>query len=217
MMTRCVIYTRVSTNNQTIDNQLNVLREVAKLKGYEIVKEYTDEGISGAKGREDRQGVDELIKDATRKKFDIILCWSVDRLGRNLSHLVSFLNEIQSVSCDLYIHQSGLDTSTPMGKMMFQLTGIFAEFERSMISERVRAGQKRSKKKNGRPTNMNEGLVHSIKFMREQGVGIRKIATELQVGVVVAVIVFAFATEIQSVMVASGMRDSLVVWLQSWV
>ena len=182
-MTRCVIYTRVSTNNQTIDNQLNVLREIAKLKGYEIVKEYADEGISGAKGREDRKGFDELIKDATRKKFDLILCWSVDRLGRNLSHLVSFLDEIQSVGCDLYIHQSGLDTSTPMGKMMFQLTGIFAEFERSMISERVIAGQKRSKKKNGRPTNMNDGLVHSIKYMREQGVGIRKIATELQVGV----------------------------------
>ena len=182
-MTRCVIYTRVSTNNQTIDNQLNVLREIAKLKGYEIVREYTDEGISGAKGREERKGFDELIKDATRKKFDIILCWSVDRLGRNLSHLVSFLNEIQSVGCDLYIHQSGLDTSTPMGKMTFQLTGIFAEFERSMISERVIAGQKRSKKKNGRPTNMNDGLVHSIKYMREQGVGIRKIATELQVGV----------------------------------
>ena len=182
-MTRCVIYTRVSTNNQTIDNQLNVLREIAKLKGYEIVREYTDEGISGAKGREERKGFDELIKDATRKKFDIILCWSVDRLGRNLSHLVSFLNEIQSVGCDLYIHQSGLDTSTPMGKMMFQLTGIFAEFERSMISERVRAGQKRSRKKNGRPTNLNDGLVHSIKYMREQGVGIRKIATELQVGV----------------------------------
>ena len=182
-MTRCVIYTRVSTNNQTIDNQLNVLREIAKLKGYEIVREYTDEGVSGAKGREERKGFDELIKDATRKKFDIILCWSVDRLGRNLSHLVSFLNEIQSVGCDLYIHQSGLDTSTPMGKMMFQLTGIFAEFERSMISERVIAGQKRSKKKNGRPTNMNDGLVHSIKYMREQGVGIRKIATELQVGV----------------------------------
>ena len=182
-MTRCVIYTRVSTNDQTIDNQLNVLREIALLKGYEIVKEYADEGISGAKGREERKGFDELIKDATRKKFDIILCWSVDRLGRNLSHLVSFLNEIQSVGCDLYVHQSGLDTSTPMGKMMFQLTGIFAEFERTMISERVIAGQKRSKKKNGRPTNMNEGLVHSIKYMREQGVGIRKIATELQVGV----------------------------------
>ena len=182
-MTRCVIYTRVSTNGQTIDNQLNVLREIAKLKGYEIVKEYADEGISGAKGREDRKGFDELIKDATRKKFDLILCWSVDRLGRNLSHLVSFLNEIQSVGCDLYIHQSGLDTSTPMGKMMFQLTGIFAEFERTMISERVRAGQKRSRKKNGRPTNLNDGLVHSIKYMREQGVGIRKIATELQVGV----------------------------------
>ena len=185
-MTRCVIYTRVSTNNQTIDNQLNVLREIAKLKGYEIVREYTDEGISGAKGREERKGFDELIKDATRKKFDIILCWSVDRLGRNLSHLVSFLNEIQSVGCDLYIHQSGIDTSTPTGKMMFQMCGVFAEFERGMIRERVVAGQKRAKSQGkhiGRPTNLNEGLIHSIKYMKEQGIGIRKIAKDLSVGV----------------------------------
>ena len=180
---RCAIYTRVSTNNQTIENQVRVLREFATMKGYTIVKEYTDEGISGAKGREDRTGFDTLIKDATKKEFDMILCWSVDRLGRNLSHLVSFLNEIHSVGCDLYIHQSGMDTSTPMGKMMFQLTGIFAEFERGMIAERVKAGQERSKKKNGRPSNLNDGLIHSIRYMKEQGVGIRKIAKDLKVGV----------------------------------
>ncbi len=180
---RCAIYTRVSTNNQTIENQVQVLRDVAKMKGYTIVKEFSDEGISGAKGREMRTGFDTLIKDATKKEFDMILCWSVDRLGRNLSHLVSFLNEIHSVGCDLYIHQSGMDTSTPMGKMMFQLTSIFAEFERGMIAERVKAGQMRSTKKNGRPTNLNDGLIHSIKYMKEQGVGIRKIASDLKVGV----------------------------------
>ena len=182
-MKRCAIYSRVSTKGQTVENQLMVLREVAKLKGYEVVREYNDEGISGAKGRDKRTGFDTLIKDATKKDFDIILCWSVDRLGRNLSHLVSFLNEIHSVGCDLYIHQSGMDTSTPMGKMMFQLTGIFAEFERGMIAERVKAGQERSKKKNGRPTNLNDGLIHSIRYMKDQGVGIRKIAKDLKVGV----------------------------------
>ena len=182
-MKRCAIYTRVSTKEQTVENQLIVLKEVAKLKGYEVVREYNDEGVSGAKGRDKRTGFDTLIKDATKKDFDIILSWSVDRLGRNLSHLVSFLNEIHSVGCDLYIHQSGMDTSTPMGKMMFQLTGIFVEFERGMIAGRVKAGQERSKKKNGRPSNLNDGLIHSIRYMKDQGVGIRKIAKDLKVGV----------------------------------
>ena len=181
---RCAIYSRVSTTNgQTTENQINVLKEVAKLKGYEIVQEFTDEGISGSKGREIRTGFDNLIKSAIRKEFDVILVWSVDRLGRNLSHLVSFLNEVHSVGCDLYIHQSGMDTTTPTGKMMFQLTSIFAEYERSMIVSRIKAGQERSKKTIGRPTNLNEGLVHSIKYMKEQGIGIRKIAKDLKVGV----------------------------------
>ena len=180
---RCAIYTRVSTNNQTIENQVQVLREVANMKGLSIVKEYSDEGISGAKGREDRTGFDTLIKDATRKKFDMILTWSVDRLGRNLSHLISFLNEIHSVDCDLYIHQSGMDTSTPMGKMMFSLVGIFAEFERGMISERIKAGQQRSAKQAGRPTNINEGMVQAILHMKKQGLGIRRIAKTLKIGV----------------------------------
>ena len=97
-MKRCAIYTRVSTKDQTVENQLIVLKEVAKLKGYKVVKEYTDEGVSGAKGRDKRTGFDTLIKDATKKDFDIILSWSVDRLGRNLSHLVSFLNEMKRLN-----------------------------------------------------------------------------------------------------------------------
>jgi DNA invertase Pin-like site-specific DNA recombinase len=185
-MKRCVIYARVSTDSQTTDNQINELNRVAELKGYKIVHTFKDEGISGAKGRDERKGFDELIKGAVKKDFDMILCWSVDRLGRSLQDLVSFLNEIHSVNCDLYIHQSGIDTSTPSGKMMFQMCGVFAEFERGMIRERVISGQNRAKEQGkhiGRPTNLNDGLVSSIKFMREKGMGIGRIAKDLKVGV----------------------------------
>ena len=186
MSNRSVIYNKISTDNQTTDNQLIELKRVAQLKEYTIVDTFTDEGISGSKGREIRTGFDNLIKGAVKKDFDTILVWSVDRLGRSLQDLVSFLNEIHSVGCDLYIHQSGIDTSTPSGKMMFQMCGVFAEFERGMIRERVISGQNRAKlqgKHIGRPTNLNDGITHSIKYMKEQGVGIRKIARDLGVGV----------------------------------
>ena len=185
-MKRCAIHTRVSTLSQTTDNQFIELKKIAELKGYVVTEIFTDEGISGSKGREIRTGFDNIIKGAIKKDFDIILVWSVDRLGRSLQDLVSFLNEIHSVGCDLYIHQSGIDTSTPSGKMMFQMCGVFAEFERGMIRERVISGQNRAKlqgKHIGRPTNLNDGITHSIKYMKEQGVGIRKIARDLGVGV----------------------------------
>jgi len=186
MKNRCAIYSRVSLDRQTTENQILELKDIAQRKGFTIVSEFSDEGISGAKGRDKRTGFDELIKGAVKKDFDTILVWSVDRLGRSLQDLVSFLNEIHSVDCNLYIHQSGIDSSTPSGKMMFQMCGVFAEFERGMISERVRIGQKRAQSQGkhiGRPSNLNEGLTHSIKYMREQGLGIRKIAKELKVGV----------------------------------
>ena len=186
MENRCAIYTRVSTDDQTTQNQILELKEIAQRKGLTVVSEFTDEGVSGAKGRDKRTGFDNLIKGAIKKDFDTILVWSVDRLGRSLQDLVSFLNEIHSVDCDLYIHQSGVDTSTPAGKMMFQMCGVFAEFERGMIRERVKSGQDRAKSQGkhiGRPSNLNDGLVHSVKYMRDQGVGIRKIARELKIGV----------------------------------
>ena len=185
-MNKAVIYTRVSTNDQSVSNQLKVLREIADKKGLNIVKEISDEGISGAKGRDEREGFDELIKGAIRKEFDIILVWDVSRLGRSLKDLVSFLEDIQSAKCDLYIHQSGIDTSTASGKMMFGMLSVFSEFERSMIRERVIAGQQRAKaegKHIGRKTNVTDGTVNAVRHMRENNVPIKRIAKDLHIGV----------------------------------
>ena len=186
-MHRAVIYSRVSTTKgRTVDNQLLILREIAEKKGLDIVKEISDEGISGAKGRDERKGFDELIKGAIKKEFDIILVWDVSRLGRSLKDLVSFLEDIQSAKCDLYIHQSGIDTSTASGKMMFQLLSVFSEFERSMIRERVVAGQQRAKSQGkhiGRKTNVNDAVITAVYQLRKNNVSIKKIATDLKIGV----------------------------------
>ena len=181
-MKKCVIYSRVSTSNQEVENQIKLLREICEKKGYQLVDVISDV-MSGSKGRVERKGFDKLIKGSVKKEWDSILVWSVDRLGRSLKDLVSFLEDINSVGCDLYIHQSGIDSSTPSGKMMFQMIGVFAEFERSMISERVKLGLARTDKKLGRPTNMNTGMIESVKFMRGKGVGIKKIASDLSIGV----------------------------------
>ena len=187
MNNKAVIYSRVSTTNgQTVDNQLKVLREVAEKKGLEIVKEISDEGISGAKGRDEREGFDELIKGAVKKEFDIILVWDVSRLGRSLKHLVSFLDDIHSSNCDLYIHQSGMDTTSASGKMMFGMIALFSEFERSMIRERVIAGQQRAKaegKHIGRKTNLTDGVRTAVYQLRQNNVPIKRIAKDLQIGV----------------------------------
>ena len=186
MNRKAVIYSRVSTNEQTVENQLRVLREVAEKRGLEVVREISDEGISGAKGRDERQGFDELIKGSVKNEWDIILVWDVSRLGRSLKHLVSFLEDIQSANCDMYIHQSGIDTSTPSGKMMFGMLSVFSEFERSMIRERVIAGQQRAVAngvKLGRKTNVNDGIITAVYHMRQNNVPIKRIAKDLQIGV----------------------------------
>jgi len=144
-MKRAVLYLRVSTIDQTTANQERELREIAGRMGCEIVKVYKDHGISGAKGRDKRPGFDAMHKDASRRRFDIVMAWSVDRLGRSLQDLISFLSELHSLGIDLALHQQGIDTTTPAGKAMFQMMGVFAEFERSMIVERVRAGIARAK------------------------------------------------------------------------
>jgi DNA invertase Pin-like site-specific DNA recombinase len=146
-----LLYLRVSTVDQTTANQERELRDVAARMGCEIVKVYKDHGISGAKGRDKRPAFDSLCRDATKRQFDP---WSVDRLGRSLQDLVGFLSDIHALRIDLYLHQQGLDTTTPAGKAMFQMMGVFAEFERAMIAERVRAGMARAKgegKHVGRP------------------------------------------------------------------
>jgi len=144
---RAAIYLRVSTNGQTTDTQERELRVAAKRMGHTIVEVYSDNGISGAKGRNGRPEFDRLHRDAARRKFDIVMAWSVDRLGRSLQDLVGFLSELHALGIELYLHQQGLDTTTPAGKAMFQMLGTFAEFERALIQERVVAGMARAKAK----------------------------------------------------------------------
>jgi DNA invertase Pin-like site-specific DNA recombinase len=185
-MKRVAIYVRVSTGNQTTDNQERELRSVADKAGWEIVNVYRDAGISGAKGREKRPAFDTLCRDATRRRFDMVAAWSVDRLSRSLHDLTGFLKDLHALSVDLYLHQQGLDTSTPTGKAMFQMVGVFAELERAVIRERVMAGLARAKvegKKLGRPPTDKLTERKIVRALSRGNRGIRKIARELGVGV----------------------------------
>jgi DNA invertase Pin-like site-specific DNA recombinase len=199
MTKRVGIYIRVSTDGQTTANQRRELEAVAARSDWEVVGIYEDAGISGSKGRDKRPGFDRLLRDATARKIDMVAAWSVDRLGRSLQHLVSFLNELQAFGCDLYLHQQALDTSTPSGRAMFQMCGVFAEFERSMIVERVNAGLKRAKaqgvklgrgrRKDGTRSLDEERwgmsraeLEKRILRLHKGGMGVLKIGKELGVG-----------------------------------
>ena len=151
---RAAIYVRVSTDEQSVENQEAELRTTAERMGHEIIAVYRDKGISGAKGRNGRPGFDAMHRDAARRRFDMVMAWSVDRLGRSLQDLVGFLSELHALKIELYLHQQGLDTTTPAGKAMFQMMGVIAEFERTLIQERVRAGMARAKREGkhvGRP------------------------------------------------------------------
>jgi DNA invertase Pin-like site-specific DNA recombinase len=180
-MKRAVLYLRVSTLDQTTVNQERELRDVAGRVGCEIVHVYKDHGISGAKGRDKRPAFDRMCRDAAKRQFDMVMAWSVDRLGRSLQDLVGFLSELHALRIDLFLHQQGLDTTTPGGQAMFQMMGVFAEFERSIIQERVRAGLARARsegKKLGRPPIAPELEARIRKALNEPGRtdGVRKIA-----------------------------------------
>jgi DNA invertase Pin-like site-specific DNA recombinase len=186
-MKRAAIYARVSTRNghQDPETQLLALRQVAERAGWQVVEEYIDHGISGARGRDQRPAFDRLLKDATRRRFDIIMAWSVDRLGRSLQDLVAFLGEVHSQGIDLYLDRQGVDTTTPAGKALFQMMGVFAEFERAMIRERVCAGLDKARargKRLGRPQ-VGAAIEDAIRAARDAGKGQLAIARDLGVGV----------------------------------
>jgi DNA invertase Pin-like site-specific DNA recombinase len=185
MTKQAALYLRVSTNEQTTENQRRELLAVARRCGWEIVEVYEDAGVSGAKGRDRRPAFDRLLKDAARRKFDVAMAWSVDRLGRSLQDLVGFMDDLHSLGIDLYLHQQGIDTTTPSGRAMFQMCGVFAEFERAMIRERVMAGLERAKaqgKTLGRPK-VDAAIETDIRRLRAAGTGKRKIAKQLGIGV----------------------------------
>ena len=184
MHKRAAIYVRVSTDKQTVENQLRELRQIAERRGWEVVTEYHDAGISGAKGRDHRPGLDEMLQDAQRRRFDVVMAWAIDRLGRSLIDLLGTIQTLEACGVDLYLDQQSIDTTTPAGRLMFQITGAFAEFERSMIRQRVRAGLRRAKeegKRLGRPK-INPAIEKRIQSQLRAGKGILAVARECKVG-----------------------------------
>lgn len=184
-MKRAVIYLRVSKQEQNIKNQQAELEQVANARGWRIVGTFKDEGVSGAFGREVRAQYDAMLKQGVQAKYDVVLAWDVSRLSRSLSDLVATLDELHACGVDLYLHKQAVDTTTPSGKAMFQMCGVFAEFERGMLSERVKAGLDRAKREGkvlGRPTKLAN--IKSIMEDRESGKTIREIAAlhDLSVG-----------------------------------
>ena len=181
MSKRVALYVRVSTDSQTTDNQRQELEAAAKRHGWAVVHVFRDHGISGAKGRDRRPAFDAMLKAIARREIDLVAAWSVDRLGRSLQDLVGFLNELQAKRVDLYLHQQGLDTTTPAGKAMFQMIGVFAEFERAIIRERVNAGLARARregKRLGRPPTSGRKMEKARELL-VAGMSIRKVAKEV--------------------------------------
>ena len=183
-MKRAVLYLRVSKQDQTIENQRSELERVANARGWRIVGTFKDEGISGAFGREVRAQYDAMLKQGIQAKYDVVLAWDVSRLSRSLGELVSTLDELHACGIDLYLHQQAVDTTTPAGKAMFQMCGVFAEFERGMLSERVKAGLSRAKSEGktlGRPVKIAN--IQAILKDRHQGKTIRQISKEQNLSV----------------------------------
>jgi DNA invertase Pin-like site-specific DNA recombinase len=189
---RVALYARTSTDRQTTDNQLRELRDIAERHGWEVVEVFEDQGISGSKGRDQRPRLDALMRGIARKDFDLVAAWSVDRLGRSLIDLIGLLQELHGNKVDLYLHQQGVNTTTPAGKALFQMMGVFAEFEREMIRERVRAGlaqvKATGKNKHGDEVTIGRPRISAekeqrIRELRAQGLGVLKVAKLVDCGV----------------------------------
>jgi DNA invertase Pin-like site-specific DNA recombinase len=174
---RAALYARVSTTDQYVDNQLQELRDYAAVRGW-TVTEFVDEGVSGATDR--RPALDEMLADARRRKLDIVLCWRLDRLGRNLRHLVTLIEELQSVGVSFVSLNEGIDLGTPAGRLQLHILAALSEFERSRIQERVKAGLARAKAQ-GRRLGRPERVVSGVDVESVRGLPVREAARRLGV------------------------------------
>src|SRR5262245_47678674 len=182
---RAALYLRVSTDRQTVENQRQALEQVARHRGWEIVATYSDKGISGMKGRKDRPEFERMLGDAQRGKFDVVMAFALDRIGRSLADLLHTIRHLEDCKVDLFIDKQMLDTTTPQGKLLFAVTGAFAEFERDMIVQRVNAGLGRARAngvKLGRPP-IDEKTERAIRMAIAKGdMGKHRIARSIGVG-----------------------------------
>ena len=180
--TKVALYARVSTNNgqQNPETQLMDLRQYCHSRGFDVYKEFVDKGISGAKDR--RPGLDAMIKEAKRRKFDAIIVFKFDRFARSTRHLIESLELFRSLKIDFISYSESIDTSTSMGKCVFEIMAALAEFERSLIRERVLSGLRRAKakgKKLGRPRAIID--VQKAKRLRGEGLSLSAIGKRLGV------------------------------------
>jgi DNA invertase Pin-like site-specific DNA recombinase len=182
---RVALYLRVSTFEQDVTNQRRELEAVAQRHSWRVIAVFSDNGISGAKGRAERPGLDELMKAVARRDVHMVAAWSVDRLGRSLQGLLEILVELRAKGVDLYLHRQGIDTTTPAGKAMYQMLGVFSEFEREMIRERVLAGMARARSQGkhlGRPR-VDADVEAAVRATLAGGTGIVRTAKLHGVGV----------------------------------
>src|SRR5579863_6502525 len=190
---RVAFYLRVSTGGQTVENQRQELAKAAEQRGWTVVELYSDNGFSGAKGRDKRPSFDRMCKDAAACKFDVIAAWSVDRLGRSVLHLAQFIEDIRAAGGGLFLLKQGLDSATPTGRAMLGMCSVFAELEREIIRERIHAGLRRARSQGrrlGRPP-VGTCVERSIRELRAKGFGKLRIARELHCGVRTVVRVLA--------------------------
>lgn len=151
-MTKTAIYMRVSTDRQTDENQLQALQKTAAARGWTISKIYREDGgVTGTKGRDERPALDRMLKDAGRRKFDRIIAWSIDRIGRSTAHVTTIMTELEAAGVEQFYHLQGIDSSTVYGKAMIQMAAVFAELEHGIIRERVKAGLARARAEGKRP------------------------------------------------------------------
>ncbi len=184
MVRKVAIYCRVSTLDQTVDNQLIELRDHCSKMGWEITKEYSDEGLSGTLSRDKRPALNSLIKDAYRKRFDAVVCWDISRIGRSMKELVLFLSDMKDRDIGIVSVRQGFDTSTTMGEMMFQFVGILSSWEREMIRERTLAGLERAKSEGktlGRKKVINDEITSQIVELRNAKKSVRAITSVVRV------------------------------------
>jgi DNA invertase Pin-like site-specific DNA recombinase len=182
---RAALYLRVSTDRQTVENQRQALEEVTRHRGWEIVATYSDKGISGMKGRKDRPEFDRMLSEAARGRFDVVMAFALDRIGRSLADLLHSIRHLEECKVDLFIDKQMIDTTTPQGKLLFAVTGAFAEFERDMIVHRVNAGLARARARGvqlGRPR--IDGKIEAAirKAIAKGDKGKHKIAAQFSVG-----------------------------------
>ncbi len=176
---RIAVYARVSTSDQSTESQLLDLRRYVRERGWDIFKEYVDEGISGSK--DSRPALNELMNDAKKRKFDVVLVWRFDRFARSTKHLILALEEFKNLGIDFVSFQENIDTSSPLGSAIFTIISAVAQLDRDIIAERVKAGLRRARengKKLGRPkgTSLDLDKVHRL---RRKGLSLQQIATEL--------------------------------------